>query len=110
MERKEEFKVAGEDVVKVVKKIIAEGNVRRISIKNEAGETLVEFPLTLGVIGALIAPVLAAVGAIAALVTRCTIVVERTVPDEPPAAATSEESQPNYTGPTPPTSPAPKVE
>jgi hypothetical protein len=76
----EEFKVSGEDVIGVIKKIIAEGNVRRIIIKKEDGETLVEFPLTIGAIGALIAPMLAAVGAIAALVTRCTIVVERRDP------------------------------
>jgi hypothetical protein len=79
----EEFKVSGEDVIGVIKKIIAEGNVRRIIIKKEDGETLVEFPLTIGALGALIAPMLAAVGAIAALVTRCTIVVERR---DPPAS------------------------
>lgn len=79
----EEFKVSGEDVIGVIKKIIAEGNVRRIIIKKEDGATLVEFPLTIGAIGALIAPMLAAVGAIAALVTRCTIVVERRNPSSP---------------------------
>jgi len=73
----EEFKVSGGDVINTVKRIIAEGNARRIIIKSEAGNTLVEFPLTVGAIGALLAPVLAAVGAIAALVTKCTIVVER---------------------------------
>ncbi len=72
----EEFKVSGEDVIRVIKKIIAEGNARRIIIKKEDGETLVEFPLTIGAIGIIIAPMLAAVGAIAALVARCTIVVE----------------------------------
>ena len=82
-QRQEEFKVAGEDVIRVVKQLIAEGNVRRISIKNEAGVTLFELPLTIGVIGAIIAPALAAVGAIAALVTKCTIVVERKIEDEP---------------------------
>ena len=73
----EEFKVAGDDVVSFVKKVIAEGNARRIIIKKESGETLVEFPLTVGAVGALLVPVLAAAGAIAALVTKCTIVVER---------------------------------
>ena len=73
----EEFKVAGDDIVSFVKKIIAEGNARRISIKRESGETLIEFPLTIGAVGAILAPVLAAVGAVAALVTRCTIVVEK---------------------------------
>ena len=74
---KEEFKVSGEDLVDQIKKIIQEGNARRIIIKNEEGKTLIELPLTLGVIGAVVAPMLAAVGAIAALVTKCTIVVER---------------------------------
>lgn len=73
----EEFKVSGGDIIDTVKRIIAQGNARRIIIKNEAGETLIEFPLTIGAIGAIIAPVLAAVGAVAALVTKCTIVVER---------------------------------
>ena len=95
-QRQEEFKVAGEDVIRVVKKIIAEGNVRRIGIKNEAGETLIEVPLTIGVIGALVVPVLAAVGAIAALLTKCTIVVERKVQDEPtpPADAPPKDAPP----------------
>lgn len=75
--RTEEFKVSGEDLLKKVKEIIAEGNVRRISIKNKEGKMLVEFPLTIGVVGAVIAPMLAAIGTIAALVTECTIVVER---------------------------------
>ncbi len=73
----EEFKVSGDDLIGKIKKLIAEGNARRIIIKNEAGESLVEFPLTVGAVGALLAPVLAAVGAIAALVTKCTIVVDR---------------------------------
>ena len=73
----EEFKVSGDDVVDAVKKLIKEGNARKISIKNENGDTLIEFPVTVGAIGVLIAPALAAVGAIAALVTRCTIVVEK---------------------------------
>ncbi len=82
----EEFKVSGDDVISTVKKIIAEGNARRIMIKNDAGETLVEFPLTIGAVGALIAPLLAAVGAIAALVTKCTIVVEKRDPQKPAAS------------------------
>lgn len=73
----EEFKVSGEDVMATIKKLIAEGNARKIIIKNEKGETVVEFPVTIGAVGALIAPVLAAVGAAAALLTKCTIVVER---------------------------------
>lgn len=73
----EEFKVRGEDLSNKVKEIINEGNVRRIIVKNKEGKTLVELPLTIGVVGAALAPMLAAVGAIAALVTECTIVVER---------------------------------
>jgi hypothetical protein len=73
----EEFKVNGEDLIKKVKELVHEGNVRRIIIKNKEGKVLVEFPLTFGVVGALVAPPLAAVGAIAALVSECSIVVER---------------------------------
>jgi uncharacterized protein DUF4342 len=73
----EEFTVNGEELLSKVKSLINEGNIRRIIIKDETGKTLVELPLTIGVVGALIVPVLAAVGAIAALVTKCTIVVER---------------------------------
>lgn len=79
---KEEFKVNGEELLAKVKQLIDEGNVRRIIIKNKEDKNLVELPLTVGVVGAVLAPVLAAVGAIAALVTECTIVVERDV-DEP---------------------------
>jgi hypothetical protein len=73
----EEFKVSGDDVVDAVKKLIQEGNARKITIKNEEGKEIISFPVTVGAIGILIAPALAAVGAIAALVTKCTIVVER---------------------------------
>ena len=69
----ESFEVRGEDLLKKVKELIHEGNVRRITIKDKEGKTIVEFPLTFGVVGALLAPALAAVGAIAALVTECTI-------------------------------------
>ena len=73
----EKFRVNGEDLLRRVKEIIAEGNVRRIIIRSKEDKTLVELPLTVGVIGAVLAPMLAAVGAIAALVTECTIIVER---------------------------------
>ncbi len=73
----EEFKVNGEDLLAKVKEIIREGNVRRLIIKGKDGKTLIEIPLTVGVVGIVLAPVLAAVGAIAALVTECSIVVER---------------------------------
>ena len=74
---KEEFKVKGEELVEKVKQLINEGNVRQITIKNKEGKTLIVLPLTIGVVGAVLAPMLAAVGAIAALVTECTISVER---------------------------------
>ena len=75
--KQETFTVKGEDLIKKVKELVHEGNVRRITIKDKSGKSLVTFPLTIGVVGAIIAPVLAAVGAIAALVTECTIAVER---------------------------------
>jgi len=73
----EEFTVNGEELLAKVKSLINEGNIRRIIIKDDSGKTLVELPLTIGVVGAILAPMLAAVGAIAALVTKCTIIVER---------------------------------
>lgn len=73
----EEFSVNGDDLLKKVKEIIAEGNVRRITVRDKSGKNLVELPLTVGVVGAVLAPILAAIGAIAALVTECTILVER---------------------------------
>jgi len=73
----EEFKVSGEDLLKKVKELVAEGNVRRITVKDKEGKTIVEMPLTVGVVGAVLAAPLAAIGAIAALVTECTITVER---------------------------------
>ena len=74
---KEVFKVKGEDLIKKIKDLIKEGNVRRITIKDKGNKTVMVLPLTLGVVGAVLAPVLAAVGAVAALVTECTISVER---------------------------------
>jgi hypothetical protein len=73
----EEFKVTGEQVLKKVKELIKEGNVRKISIQDKEGKEIISIPLTLGVIGAVVAPALAAIGAVAALVTECTISVER---------------------------------
>lgn len=71
------FKVKGEELLKKVKELIREGNVRRITIKDKKGKTIIVIPLTIGVVGAVLAPVLAAIGAIAALVSECTISVER---------------------------------
>jgi hypothetical protein len=75
--RTEEYQVSGEILVAKVKELVHEGNIRRITIKNEEGETLIEIPLTLGVVGAVLLPVWAAIGSIAALVANCTIVVEK---------------------------------
>ena len=83
---KESFKVAADQLVDAVKKLIHEGNVRRVIIKQE-GRTVVEFPLTIGVVGTVLAPVLAAVGAVAAYMTECTLEVERTANDDKRGAA-----------------------
>jgi hypothetical protein len=75
--RTEEFRVNGGEILNKIKEIIHEGNVRRIILKDENGKTFLEIPLTVGVVGALVAPILAAVGAIAALASNLTIVVEK---------------------------------
>jgi len=75
--RTEEFRVDGEELIAKIKNLVKEGNIRRITIKNKEGKTVFEIPLTFGVVGALIAPQLAAIGAIAALVTEATVVVEK---------------------------------
>ena len=72
-EKVEELKVKGEDLLKKVKELIHEGNIRRIIIKTDEGETYFEIPLTFGVVGMVIAPVLVAVGAVAALASNFTI-------------------------------------
>jgi hypothetical protein len=74
----EEFRVDGEELLGKIKNLVKEGNIRRIIIKNKEGKVVFEIPLTFGVVGALIAPQLAAVGAIAALLTEATVVVEKT--------------------------------
>ncbi len=74
----EEFHVNGEQLLAKVKELIHQGNIRRVVIKDKDDKTLVEFPMTIGVVGALLAPTLAAIGAVAALVTEATVVVERT--------------------------------
>lgn len=79
----EEFRVDGEMLVAKIKEILNAGNVRRIIIKNEKDEIIAEFPLTMGVVGALVAPVWAALGAIAALAAKLTIVVEKTGQPKP---------------------------
>jgi CBS domain-containing protein len=75
----EEFSVSGEDLIRKVNELIHEGNIRRIIVKNEKGENLVEMPATVGVVGAILVPWMAALGVIATLATKCTIIVERKV-------------------------------
>lgn len=75
--RTEEYQVDGDYLVHKIKELVHEGNIRRIIIKNEEGKRLIEIPLTIGAVGVVLLPVWAAIGAIAALVTNCTIVVEK---------------------------------
>ena len=74
----EEFRVNGEELIAKIKQLIHESNIRRIIIKDKDGKTVMEIPLTIGMVGVLLAPTLAAVGAIAALLTEATVVVEKT--------------------------------
>ena len=85
-ERTERFDINADQLVARFKQLLHEGNVRRVIIKQE-GRTVVEFPVTIGVVGTVLAPVLAAVGAIAAYMTECTIEVERTANDDKRGAA-----------------------
>jgi len=77
--RTEEFQVRGEEIISKIKELLHESDIRRVIIKNEDGKTLIDIPLTIGVVGVLVAPQLAALGAIAALLTHGTIVVEKVV-------------------------------
>ncbi len=86
MEQVEEFRVKGDELLGRIRELIREGNVRRVTIKNADGRTMLEIPLTIGVVGALIAPVAAAIGAVAALVTECTVTVTREEPSDEPGA------------------------
>lgn len=73
----EEFRINGEELIAKIKQLLHEGNVRRIIIKDKDGKIVMEIPLTIGVVGVLLAPTLAAIGAIAALLTEATVVVEK---------------------------------
>lgn len=75
--RTEELKIEGGKVLDTIRDLIHQGNIRRITLKNEEGKTLIEIPLTLGLVGAALLPVFAAVGALAAVATRLVIAVER---------------------------------
>jgi hypothetical protein len=77
----ESFKVSGDEILSKIKEIIKEGNARRIIIKNEKDEVIMEFPLTVGAIGIVLAPIFAAVGTLTAIATKCTIIVEKRVDD-----------------------------
>lgn len=75
--RTEEYTLSGDALLAKIKQLLHEGNIRRIILKNEEGQTLIEIPLTLGVVGAVLLPVWAAIGAIAALAVNLKIVIER---------------------------------
>lgn len=78
----ESFKVSGDEILSKIKEIIKEGNARRIIIKNDKEETIMEFPLTVGAIGVVLAPIFAAVGTLTALAVNCTILVEKRVNED----------------------------
>jgi hypothetical protein len=78
---REKYKVAGDKVIATIKELIHEGNVRHVVIRNDEGRILIEFPVSIGVAGAVLLPVWAAVGAVAAIVSQCTIEIER-APEE----------------------------
>ncbi len=88
---REKYRVAGEKLLEKVKELVHEGNIRRLVIKNEEDKTLIEIPFTIGVVGAALWPVWAAIGAIAALVANCSIEVERTTPGEGEEEVVAEE-------------------
>lgn len=97
----EEVTATGDELVARVRAVVQEGNVRRVSITHE-GHTLLELPLTLGVVGALLAPQVAALGALAALITRCTLTIEREEPSPPTASDAPRASLPAETEPSTP--------
>ncbi len=88
--RVEEFQIAGDKLVGKLREMLHEGNIRRVAIQNEEGKILIDVPLYVGVVGALLAPQLAAIGAIAALVTKCTLIVERVEVDGEDNAASDD--------------------
>lgn len=78
----ESFKVSGDEILTKVKEILKDGNAKRIIIKNEKDEIIMEFPLTIGAIGVVVAPMFAAVGTLAAIASNCTIIVEKRDPED----------------------------
>jgi len=90
----EEIKVLAHELADKVKQLVSEGNVHRVIVKDEHGHTFVEIPVTVAAVGAVLAPIVAAMGAIAAMAAKFTIVVERTAPGEKPATPPQEEPKP----------------
>ncbi len=80
--RTEEFQVRGDEIIAKIKELIREGNIRRVILKNEDGRTLIDVPLTVGVMGVIVAPQLAAIGVVAALLSHGTILVEKVVEED----------------------------
>lgn len=95
MSMKETFFVNGENLLKKIKEIIAEGNVTKISLADKSGKEIMSFPVTLGVVGVVLAPIFAAVGALAVLLTECKITVERARPEPEDKTNDSADSAPN---------------
>lgn len=95
MASKEFFSISGEGLLKKVKELIAEGNVTRITIADKAGKEIASFPLTFGLVGVLVMPMFAAIGVIAALVSECTIIIEREDADTSDGPEQTEVIQPS---------------
>ncbi|MFD2599790.1 DUF4342 domain-containing protein [Sphingobacterium corticis] len=92
MSLKETFSINGEQLLKKIKDLIAEGNVRKITISDKNNKEIVSFPVTIGVVGIVLAPIFAAVGTLAAILTECKITVERNeTPEETPTTPTDSE-------------------
>jgi hypothetical protein len=75
--KNESFKITGENLLKKIKELVEEGNINKITIHDKSGRELMSFPVTVGLVGAVFAPVLAAIGAFAAIIGECSITVER---------------------------------
>jgi hypothetical protein len=105
----EQLRLEGGQLLDTIKQLLNEGNVRRIVVK-QGEQTIVEFPLTVGVVGAALAPALAAAGAIAALITDCTIEIERASPDDESGAGASDPDPVALGDSTPETTPGPTLD
>ncbi len=103
MSFKETFSINGENLLKKIKDLIAEGNVRKISIADKQNKEIISFPVTIGVVGIVLAPIFAAVGALAAILTECKITVERTDSSSDESPSSTADNASNPVAPTPPT-------